>query len=126
MKNNLLPIERIESKIYLIRAKKVIFDRDLAELYGVETKGLNRAVRRQKDRFPVDFMFQMNEKELEIWKYQFGTSNRDKDGVAQKTPCFYRTRCCYAFQRAKQQTSNLGQYPDNANIYQNSWNAGDQ
>jgi len=76
MKNiNLVPLERIETKIYLIRGKKVMFDRDLAELYRVETKALNRAVRRNKERFPEDFMFQLNKKEFEIWKYQIGISN---------------------------------------------------
>lgn len=58
-----------------------MFDRDLAELYGVETKMLNRAVRRNLRRFPEDFMFQLTGKELEIWKYQFGTSNREKMGL---------------------------------------------
>lgn len=69
MKNNsLLPLERIESKIYLIRGKKVMFDRDLAELYGVETKVFNQAVRRNQDRFPEDFMFKLNQKEIAIWE----------------------------------------------------------
>jgi phage regulator Rha-like protein len=88
MKNNLLPLVRIESKIYLIRGKKVIFDRDLAELYGVETKMLNRAVRRNIERFPDDFMFQLNEKELAIWKYQIGTSNRERMGLRKKPLVF--------------------------------------
>jgi phage regulator Rha-like protein len=75
--SNLLPIERIENKIYLIRGKKVMFDRDLAELYGVETKNLNKAVRRNKDRFPADFMFQLNNQEVKAWssRFQFGTLN---------------------------------------------------
>ncbi|HEX9503537.1 MAG TPA: ORF6N domain-containing protein, partial [Patescibacteria group bacterium] len=86
--NNLVPLERIETRIYLIRGKKVMLDRDLAELYGVETKALNRAVRRNKERFPEDFMFQLNEKELEIWKYQFGTSNREWMGLRKKPLVF--------------------------------------
>ena len=53
----LIPVEIIEKKIYLIRGHKVILDRDLAELYGVETRVLNQAVRRNLDRFPEDFMF---------------------------------------------------------------------
>jgi len=72
-KLSLIPKEVIISKIYYIRGKKVMFDRDLAELYGVETKALNRAVKRNIDRFPDDFMFQLNEKEAEILRYQFGT-----------------------------------------------------
>ncbi|MFA6025484.1 MAG: ORF6N domain-containing protein, partial [Ignavibacteriaceae bacterium] len=57
--NELLPTERIESKILLIRGQKVILDRDLAELYGVETKNLNRQVKRNPERFPSEFMFQL-------------------------------------------------------------------
>ncbi|HYX31053.1 MAG TPA: ORF6N domain-containing protein, partial [Pyrinomonadaceae bacterium] len=54
-----IPIERIEKAIYLIRGEKVMLDRDLALLYGVETKMLNRAVKRNLKRFPLDFMFQL-------------------------------------------------------------------
>jgi hypothetical protein len=57
--NSLVPIERIESKILLIREQKVMLDRDLAELYGVETGQLTRQVRRNIDRFPTDFMLQL-------------------------------------------------------------------
>lgn len=67
--------ERIESKIFLIRGKKVMLDRDLAVLYGVETKNLNKAVKRNAERFPVDFMFQLDEKENRILlKSQIATS----------------------------------------------------
>jgi hypothetical protein len=69
----IIPSERIIDKIYLIRGKKVMFDKDLAELYGVETKALNRAVKRNIDRFPEDFMFQLSEQEAKILRYQFGT-----------------------------------------------------
>jgi phage regulator Rha-like protein len=77
----LLPDEVIVSKIYLIRGKKVILDRDLAELYKVETKQLKRAVRRNIERFPDDFMFELSKEELENWRYQFGTSNIEKFGL---------------------------------------------
>jgi len=78
MKKNLIPIESIQQKIYFIRGEKVMFDRDLAVLYGVETKALNRAVKRNKDRFPSDFMFQLNKSESGMFlRYQFGTSNND-------------------------------------------------
>ena len=56
---SLIPIEKITSKIYLIRKEKVMLDSDLAELYGVETKVLIQAVKRNVDRFPKDFMFQL-------------------------------------------------------------------
>ena len=68
--------EIIMNKIYLVRNQKVMMDRDLAELYGVETKVLKQAVRRNTERFPKDFMFEMNKKELENWKSQFVTSKR--------------------------------------------------
>ena len=72
----LIPTERIESKIYFIRDKKVMFDQDLAELYEVATKTLNRAVKRNLDRFPEDFMFQLTKEELQALRYQFGTSKK--------------------------------------------------
>lgn len=63
----------IEKMIYLIRGHKVMLDSDLAALYEVETKSVNRAVRRNLDRFPVDFMFQLNSDEYEILRCQIGT-----------------------------------------------------
>ncbi|TDJ06953.1 MAG: ORF6N domain-containing protein [Deltaproteobacteria bacterium] len=71
----------IESMIYIIRGQKVMFDGDLAELYEVETKVLKRAVRRNIERFPHDFMFELTKAELENWRYQFGTSNKEKMGL---------------------------------------------
>jgi hypothetical protein len=64
----------IQTKIFDIRGQKVILDADLALLYEVQTKVLNQAVKRNKDRFPPDFMFQLNRKEFEILKSQFVTS----------------------------------------------------
>ena len=60
----MLPIERIERSILLIRGQKVMLDRDLAQLYGVETRALNQAVRRNIDRFPEDFMFRLTREEI--------------------------------------------------------------
>ena len=77
----MLQDEVIIDKIYLIRGKKVMLDRDLAELYNIETKQLKRAVRRNINRFPEDFMFELSNKELEKWRYQFGTSNREIMGL---------------------------------------------
>ena len=65
-----------------------MLDRDLAELYDVETKILKRAVRRNIDRFPNDFMFELSKKETEDWRCQFGTSNRDKMGLRYKPMAF--------------------------------------
>lgn len=75
-----LPEERIENKIYLVRGKKVMFDRDLAELYLVDTKNLNKAVKRNKDRFPDDFMFQLSLEDSNILRFQFGTSSGSHGG----------------------------------------------
>jgi hypothetical protein len=69
----LIPIERIERAILLIRSQKVMLDADLAQLYGVETKALNQAVRRNRERFPEDFMFQLTKKESEFVRSQFVT-----------------------------------------------------
>ncbi|OGI94652.1 DNA-binding protein [Candidatus Nomurabacteria bacterium RIFCSPLOWO2_01_FULL_40_18] len=74
-KIGLIPSERILSGILLIRGKKVMLDKDLAELYQVETKVLNQAVKRNIDRFPTDFMFQLTKKELLNLRYQFGISS---------------------------------------------------
>lgn len=73
---SLVPIERIDRSILLIRGEKVILDADLAELYGVETKALKRAVTRNIDRFPTDFMFQLTKEEYDFLRYQFGTLKR--------------------------------------------------
>ncbi len=71
----LIPTERIERTILLIRGHKVIRDRDLAELYGVTTGNLNKAVTRNLDRFPDDFMLQLTADEFENLKFHFGTSS---------------------------------------------------
>ncbi|MFH1049209.1 MAG: ORF6N domain-containing protein [Patescibacteria group bacterium] len=73
-KISIVPDERIETKIFLIRGRKVMMDRDLAELYGVETRALNQAVKRNIERFPEEFMFQLNKQEVDIWQSQFSRS----------------------------------------------------
>ncbi|HOY39175.1 MAG: ORF6N domain-containing protein [Bacteroidales bacterium] len=73
--------ENIINRIYLVRGKKVMIDRELAELYGVETRVLNQAVRRNAKRFPEDFMFQMTPEELEEWKSQIVISSKEKMGL---------------------------------------------
>jgi len=70
-----IPPERIETRILLIRGEKVLLDADLAELYGVSTKRLNEQVRRNIDRFPPDFMFQLTREESENLRLHFGTSS---------------------------------------------------
>jgi hypothetical protein len=75
------PNEVIIDKIYLIRGQKVMLDRDLAELYQVETKALKQSIKRNSSRFPEDFMFELTKEELENWRSQFVTSNSDKMGL---------------------------------------------
>jgi ORF6N domain len=84
----MIPDELVINRIYLIREQKVMLDRDLAELYGVETKRLKEAVRRNIDRFPEDFMFEMSSVELEDWRTQFATSNAEKMGLRRPPFCF--------------------------------------
>ena len=79
--NDIIPIENITALIYLIRGKKVMLDRDLAALYGVETKRLKEQVKRNIERFPGDFMFELSKSEFSNWRSQFATSNRDKIGL---------------------------------------------
>ena len=82
MAGKAIPHEVIEQKIFMIRGRKVMLDRDLAVLYGVETRYLKRQVRRNLDRFPTDFMFQLSREEFKDWRCQFVTSNsRDKMGL---------------------------------------------
>jgi len=78
-KKPLILPEQIEQAILLIRRQRVMLDRDLAALYGVETKNLNRAVRRNLDRFPADFMFQLTADEAESSRFQFGTLKRGRN-----------------------------------------------
>src|SRR5258707_4475281 len=79
-KHALVPVERIEQAILLLRGQKVMLDRDLAALYGVETKNLNKAVRRNLDRFPSDFMFQLTTEEAQNLRFQIGTSSSGYGG----------------------------------------------
>lgn len=81
-KNSLMiPEEVIMSKIYLIRGRKVMLDRDLAVLYDVETKRLKEAIRRNISRFPEDFMFALTQEEFQQWRSQFLQSDADKMGL---------------------------------------------
>jgi phage regulator Rha-like protein len=72
---SLVPLERIERAIIMVRGEKVMLDSDLAEIYGVETKALNRAVKRNANRFPADFMFQLTTEEATNLRCQSGTSS---------------------------------------------------
>ena len=81
-------LQVIQSKIYEIRGQKVMLDRDLAEMYGVQTKVLNQAVKRNIERFPEDFMFQLTTEETQYWKSQIVTSNAIKMGLRRNPYAF--------------------------------------
>ena len=76
-----VPIERIERAILSLRGHRVLLDAELAALYGVETKALNRAVKRNCERFPADFMFQLTKEEVAALRRHFGTTKVDDGGV---------------------------------------------
>ena len=85
---SIIPDELITSKIYFINEQKVMLDRDLAKLYGVPTKALKQAVKRNMDRFPKDFMFEMSKNQFDYWRSQIVTSNNDKIGLRHAPFCF--------------------------------------
>ncbi len=75
-----IPLEHIEQKIHIIRGHRVMLDSDLAGLYAVETKQLNRAVKRNSERFPADFMFQITQEAAALLRCQTGTSKNERGG----------------------------------------------
>ena len=81
-------IDKLIGKIYLIRDHNVMLDRDLAALYEVETKVLKQSVRRNIDRFPSDFMFELTDTEFRNWRSQFVTSKGDRMGLRYKPMVF--------------------------------------
>jgi len=76
----IIPVGRIEQRILLIRGERVMLDADLAALYGVQTKNLVKAVKRNIERFPEDFMFQLTPAEFRALRFQFGTSKSARGG----------------------------------------------
>ena len=91
------PLESIENLILNIRGKQVMLDRDLARLYDVETKRLNEAVKRNIERFPEDFMFQLNKEEFENWKSQIVTSNWMSQNATSNSVIMGARKLPYAF-----------------------------
>jgi len=88
LSNITVPDEVLISKIYLIRNIKVMLDRDLAELYGVETRVLKQSVKRNINRFPDDFMFEMTDKEMANWRNKIESISKDKKGLRYAPYCF--------------------------------------
>ncbi|MBQ6983497.1 MAG: ORF6N domain-containing protein [Paludibacteraceae bacterium] len=93
---SLQPLENIENLIHVIRGKQVMLDRDLARLYGVETKRLNQQVQRNLERFPEDFMFKLTKDETELLRSQFATlddnSGNLKSQIATSSVDFLRSQ----------------------------------
>jgi len=83
-----MELQVIQSKIYEIRGSRIMLDRDLAGMYGVETRRLNEQVKRNLKRFPDDFMFQLSEQEFQDWKSQFAISNSIKMGMRKRPYAF--------------------------------------
>jgi hypothetical protein len=82
----------IQNKIYTIRGERVMIDRDLSEIYGVETRALNQAVKRNSERFPSDFMFLLTDIEFQYWKSQIVMSNAINMGLRKK-PFTFTQQC---------------------------------
>ena len=93
--NELILQNEIKSKIYTIRNKEVMLDRNLAELYQVETRTLNQAVKRNMERFPEDFMFQLTKEEYENLKSQIVTSSSEQHGGVRKMPYVFTEQGLY-------------------------------
>jgi ORF6N domain len=89
----MVPLERIESRIFLIRGQKVMLDADLARLYEVETRALVQAVKRNIERFPADFMFQLTQKEFDFLRSQSVISNPKGRGGRRYMPYHVRFLC---------------------------------
>ena len=85
-RKSVIPLAQIEKRIVLLRGQKVLLSSDLAELYGVKTKVLVQAVKRNRDRFPDDFMFQLAPKELAVLRSQFVTSNEKRGRGGRRYP----------------------------------------
>ncbi|WP_245574927.1 ORF6N domain-containing protein [Flavobacterium tegetincola] len=81
MGNSILSEETISNKIYFIRNQKVMLDRDLAKLYGIETKRLKEQAKRNSFRFPEDFILQLTKEEFANWRSQIATTNSDNIGL---------------------------------------------
>jgi hypothetical protein len=84
----LIAVEQVERCIYTVRGQSVMLDSDLAELYEVETSALNRAVKRNPERFPVDFVFHLTAEEYQSLIFQFGISNTGRGGRRKPTSAY--------------------------------------
>src|SRR2546421_12341584 len=98
--SSLIPVDRIEKAIHLIRGERVMLDRDLAEMYGVPTKVFNQAVKRHKERFPSGFMFQLTKEEAVSIRLRSQSVTLKRRSTSQvPSTRFHRTRNSNAFKR---------------------------
>ena len=112
---NLIPIEKIEKAIYLIRGEKVMLDRDLAELYEVKTEALNQAVRRNRDRFPKTSCFSYVRAEVARTEpITICDRFREASRSSFSALCFHRTGRCHAIECVTKQTGDNCQHRDHA------------
>ena len=120
MSNKLSIIENseIQSRIFTIRGLQVMLDRDLAELYQVETRVLNQAVKRNLERFPTEFMFQLTKEEFENWKSQIVISNKELMGLRKAPYVFTEAGGGDALQCVAQSAGGAGEYRDHARLCQ--------
>ena len=106
-----VPVEVIERRIYLVRLQKVMLDADLARLYEVPTKVFNQAVKRNLERFPEDFMFQLTSSEAASLRSQFVTSNGGRGGSRYLPFVFTEHGVGHAFFNLEEQTRGTDEHP---------------
>ena len=122
---SIIPVERIERSILLIRGQKVILDEDLAGLYEVDTKNLTKSIKRNADRFPNDFMFQISQVEFDNLRFQIGTS-RSWGGQPVPSLRLHRAGRGHAFERPAKPARRAGEHRDHASVCEAAANAGVQ
>jgi hypothetical protein len=113
-----VPIEVLERRIYLIRGQKVMLDRDLAQLYKVTTKAFNQAARRNRDRFPEDFMFQLTESESSALRSQFVTLEKGRGRYSKYTSLAFTELGIHALVGPSQQARSADEHPHHAGVCQ--------
>ncbi len=106
---DIVPTEVIKRKIYLIRGQKVMLDKDLAALYGVETFNLNKAVKRNIERFPKDFMFQLTKEEYDSLIFQIGISKTGGRGGRRYLPYAFTEQGVAMLSSVTIQVTNVNQ-----------------
>ena len=111
-----VPVEIVKGKIYLLRGQKVLLDADLAQLYGVETANLNKAVKRNLDRFPADFMFQLTAEEAGSLRFQIGISKPQGRGGRRYLPYAFTEKGLPCSPACEQRPCRAGQHRHHARL----------